>query len=330
MPIIRYEDREYACADNQTVLDSLLEQGTAVPHGCRSGFCQSCMMQAVTGEPGALARKGLEASLQAQGYFLPCICRPRDDLTVRLPPTREAHVPAQVVAVEHLSGAVARLRLRPALPVEFRPGQYLTVYRDRLTGRSYSLAGLPSEPDLEIHVRRMAGGIVSPWLYDLTPGAACELGGVAGDSFYCPGKPQQPLLLVGTGTGLAPLYGILRDALAQGHSGPIRLYHGSRHAHGLYLDAQLRALTERHPNVHYVPCVSGGEMPAGTRVGRADQMALADHRDLTGWRVFLCGHPDMVRDTRKRAFLAGAAMDSIHTDPFFPAQQQTVKVVVSG
>ena len=37
---------------------------------------------------------------------------------------------------------------------------------------------------------------------------------------------------------------------------------------------------------------------------------------LKNWRVYLCGHPDMVKATRKQAFLAGASMKDIYADPF--------------
>jgi len=52
------------------------------------------------------------------------------------------------------------------------------------------------------------------------------------------------------------------------------------------------------------------------RNGRAEDVALADHPDLSGWRVYLCGYPPMVNDARRRAFLAGAGMSDIYVDPF--------------
>ncbi len=45
-------------------------------------------------------------------------------------------------------------------------------------------------------------------------------------------------------------------------------------------------------------------------------MAFSDLADLKGWRVFLCGYPPMVHSAKKLAYLAGAALDDILTDPF--------------
>jgi NAD(P)H-flavin reductase len=79
---------------------------------------------------------------------------------------------------------------------------------------------------------------------------------------------------------------------------------------------ELRALARRFPNFSYAPCLSGAEVPAGYTAGRVHEAALRAIPNLKGWRVFLCGHPDMVGSTRKKAFLAGATLLEIHADAF--------------
>ena len=44
--------------------------------------------------------------------------------------------------------------------------------------------------------------------------------------------------------------------------------------------------------------------------------ALEDIKELAGWRIYLCGNPDMVKSLRKRCYLAGAAMKDIYIDPY--------------
>ena len=157
---------------------------------------------------------------------------------------------------------------------------------------------------------------MSNWIYeDLEPGEALDIQGPNGSCFYIPDNRERPLLLIGNGSGLSPLVGIARDALNDGHSGPIHLYHGTRLTAGLYLDKPLRALAEEYANLSYIPCLSREET-AETKHGRAEDVALADHPDLAGWRVFLCGYPPMVRDMQRRAFMAGAALPDIYIDPF--------------
>jgi len=62
--------------------------------------------------------------------------------------------------------------------------------------------------------------------------------------------------------------------------------------------------------------LSGGSGAAGCRPGRAESVAFSDLAELPGWRVFLCGYPPMVHSAKRHAYLAGAALDDILTDPF--------------
>jgi NAD(P)H-flavin reductase/truncated hemoglobin YjbI len=171
---------------------------------------------------------------------------------------------------------------------------------------------------LEVHVKRVPDGIMSNWIFDeLSENDELEFHGPKGNSYYVPGERDQPLLLIGTGTGLSPLLGIVRDALASGHSGPVYIYHGSRYPQGLYLQNTLNELAMRHKNLHPNYCVSSDDVPAGFRSGRASDVALAEHAELKGWRVYLCGHPVMVRDTHQAVLDAGAGPLEIHSDPFW-------------
>jgi NAD(P)H-flavin reductase len=161
---------------------------------------------------------------------------------------------------------------------------------------------------------------MSGWLFDeARPGDAVELQGPAGECFYVPGRPEQPLLLAGTGTGLAPLYGIARDALAHGHTGPLWLFHGAVEASGLYLVDELRELRARHPHFQYRPSVLRGPERVGVTVGALDALIQETCPRPVGWRAFLCGDPARVLSLRKKLFLAGLSLKDIHADAFLPS-----------
>jgi NAD(P)H-flavin reductase len=125
--------------------------------------------------------------------------------------------------------------------------------------------------------------------------------------------------LAGTGTGLAPLYGIVIDALQQGHTGPIHLLHGALHEQGLYLVDELRRLAEAHSNFQYSAAVLNGESATHLEVGPIDQVLMKRIPKLNGWRAFVCGDPAIVNLLKKKIFLAGAASHEIHADPFLPS-----------
>ncbi len=314
---INYSGRAVACTENETVLECLLRNGIEHPHSCRNGSCQTCMVQAVAGSVPQQASAPLKPSLREQGYFLPCICHPQDNLDIR-PVAIMERLQVAVTGIKSLGRNLVQVKLQRPEGFAYRPGQFINLFRDDNISRCYSLASHPHhEDELVLHVRRLPHGRVSGWIHDeLSQGDKIEVSGPLGDSFYVVDDQQQPLMLIGTGTGLAPLYGIIRDALHHGHTGPIHLYHGARDAADLYLGEELQRLQAEYGHFHYVPCVSGQASGDRYAAGRALDVALQRHPQLKGWRVFLCGNPEMVKLARKRAFMAGAAMQDIYADAF--------------
>lgn len=336
MPTLTVAGSSYDCTDDESVLDALSRHGVAVPNSCRKGACQSCMMRAMDGPVPAKAQTGLKETLVHEGYFLACQCHPDGDLTLASPDAASAFQQATVVFTEPLADTVQRVVLRPETPLRYRAGQFVNLRRSDGLIRSYSLASLAgAAPELEIHVKRLPGGAVSTWMCDtLRSGDPVEIGVPTGTCFYLPSRAPQNMLLIGTGTGLAPLFGIAREALLAGHQGDIHLYHGSRAREGLYLHHSLRDMHAAHGNFHYYPCVSGRDVPGDCIAGRADNIALDDTGDLRGWRVFLCGLPNMVHAVRKQAYLKGARLADIHADAFELAAHddasKTARTAVSG
>ncbi len=321
MTRIVFHGQSYDCGEKQSVLDCLTSSGVPVPSSCRAGVCQTCLMRAVKGKVPPEAQKGLKPTLVEQNYFMACSCRPNEELEVAFPEEGTGKLSASVIGIEPLNPEISRVKLYPAGPFEYRAGQYVNLFKDESTVRSYSLASV-AELDgyLELHVRKIPQGKVSTWIHDvLGPGDQIEMSEAAGDCFYAHGNPDQGLLLIGTGSGLAPLYGIVRDALHNGHKGPIHLFHGSLNTDGLYLVDELREMAEKYPNFSYTPCVSEGEAPRGFASGTVLDVALAEVPRISGWRVYLCGNPAMVNAAKKKAFLAGASMRDIYADPFVPA-----------
>ncbi len=318
MPFIKYENESFKCDTDESVLDCLLRNKQAVSFSCRSGVCQTCLMRAHSSSPPKKSQIGLKDTLQASGYFLSCICSPDEDMEVSLPGSDTvARIGARVHAKSMLNADILRLILRCDEKFDFKAGQFISLHRPDGLIRSYSIANcMNGDGVVELHIRKLPNGQMSGWVQDILEiGDTIELTGPSGSCFYIPNNLEGGILLIGTGSGLAPLNGIVRDALAQGHQGPILLYHGSWKPAGLYLVEELRQLSREHSNFEYNPCVDE-DAEDFMKMGRADQIALCEVPNLKGWSVFLCGHPEMVRTARKSAFLSGASMASIYADPF--------------
>jgi NAD(P)H-flavin reductase len=329
MPSIHFEGREIPVQVGETVLDCLLRNGIEISHSCKAGSCQSCLVKGSDGPIPEFAQKGLKDTLRAQGYFLACSCQLKADLTVaRAGP--EARVEAVISGVDRLNDTVLHVRLKPGVPLAYFAGQYVSLLREDGLARAYSLASLPDEQELALHVRIIPGGNMSEWLSHVTPGTKVWLQGPAGNCFYARGTADEPILLAGAGTGLAPLYGIVRDALRQGHTGEIWLFHGALTPSGLYLTHELSELARTHSNFHYVRSVrgncdgggnssnDGGNNSSEIEVRELDQCILSRFPSLKGWKGYVCGDPALVNSLRKKLFLAGIASKAIYTDAFVP------------
>jgi len=285
-------------------------------------------MRAVRGLVPEPAQKGLTPTMVARKLFLACQCVPTQDLEVALADDVIERIEANVCAIEVLNDEIRAVHIRTPGRFEYCAGQFVRLFMDARTSRNYSLASVPALDDVLImHVRRVPGGRVSGWIFEhLEIGDTVTISEAFGDCFYLPGRPKQDILLLGTGCGLAPLYGIVRDALNHGHRGRIHLYHGSRDACGLYLNEPLSRLAAIHPNFRYRPCISEGPSSDGYCAGTPLGVALEDNPDLTGWRIYLCGNPQMVEAARMQTFLAGAGSSEILADPFLPSGTEAAPV----
>lgn len=327
MAKLRYSGEEVESEEGETVLQALRRHGLEVSSSCEAGVCQACMLCCVQGSVPAAAQAGLRASLKEKGYFLACQCVAEGPMQLSLGALTPTFQPATLVSRDELSARIKRLRLLLESPLEFRAGQFVSLRRADGLIRSYSIACLPSDEaagqsrELELHVARVPDGRMSQWLcHDLEVGRELEIRGPCGDCCYAAETLEQPLLLVATGSGLAPILGVLRSALKAGHKGEIHLYHGGRDPGGLYLVGELQEFSAEHSNFHYYPCISG-EACSWAKHSRASDLALSDHKQLTGWQVYLCGNADMVKKTKTLAYLAGAGLDAIFADAFeFAAQ----------
>lgn len=318
MAAVEYEGARVELAPGETVLDGLLRAGHDAPHSCRAGHCLVCVARAVDGDAPPASQSTLKDAWRAQGLFLPCRAVPDRDLRVARADSATLEIGATVVDVARISHDVVRVRLEPDAPLGHRGGQFVTLVRADGLARSYSTADVPAlDPWIELHVREIQGGAMSGWIATtLARGDRVALRGPFGDCFYVEGRPEQPLLLAGTGTGLAPLVAIARDALSRGHKGRIALVHGAVVERGLYLGDELDALARAHASFELTRCVLHGEPRAGLDVGALDALVRSRFTKLAGWRVFLCGDPVLVQTMKRNAFLAGARLQDLHADAF--------------
>src|SRR6187431_1882478 len=126
--MLQFEGKDYRLEDGESVLECLLRHGEQVDSLCRSGACQSCLLRATAGSLPAAAQLGLKDAWKQQGFFLACICQPREDLTLERCDAAASYTTV-VKAVALLAPNVMGVRLARPLGFEFRAGQFVQLSR---------------------------------------------------------------------------------------------------------------------------------------------------------------------------------------------------------
>lgn len=209
-------------------------------------------------------------------------------------------VPGQF-AVIGLPAAAPRIALSDPEEPNGDPG--------RIIRRAYSIASSSLELGaLELYVNLVRSGELTPRLFALRPGDRLWLGPkITGMFTLRDVPPDRDVILVGTGTGLAPYMSMLRTELDCGGSRRFAVLAGARHSWDLGYSAELITMARLCPNLTYLATVSRPEaepVPWGGPRGHVQELwrrgALA-----RAWggapspataHVFLCGNPAMIDD----------------------------------
>lgn len=178
--------------------------------------------------------------------------------------------------------------------------------RPRLTRRAYSIASAPNQREfLEFFVVRVDEGRLTPQLWDIRENGRLWMDNEVKGEFTIENIPQnKDLVMVSTGTGIAPYVSMLRAYQGQNRWRRFILINGTRRAIDLGYHDELSRIAQEDPSVVYIPIVSREPEDSswsGLR-GRVP-VALVDqtYRRLVGapldpqdCHVFLCGNPTMI------------------------------------
>lgn len=319
MTVVFYDQTKVSVSDDESVLDGLLKNNINVNYGCKNGVCQSCMMQATDGTIPDQAQKGLTEMQIKQGYFLACQCHPTEEIFISSEEVGQPLVEGVVVSKELLSPSIIQLKIKADL--DFQPGQFVNLKNSQGIMRSYSIASLPEEGVLEFHIKHIQGGAFSHWVKEsLNVNDTLQLQGPQGECYLKTKDNNTPLLLAAMNTGLAPVLGILKQALSSNHTGPISLFIGAKDLSGHYLLDEVAKLSEQNENVqlHRV-CLEGSSPDNSIKEADIYQTIKEELSSTKDHQVYLCGAESFVKKLKKQCFLAGANMGDIFADAFVAA-----------
>lgn len=321
--------------DGETLLDAGLRAGLNLPHSCKGGHCGSCRARLVQGSIAYPNGRplGLSADEERGGHALLCQARAAsEDLTVEIrqvrPPSLEPQVkslPCRVERMQPLAPDVMAVTLR--LPANdefvFLAGQYVDIMLPGNRRRSFSIASPPpmggnDGRELELHIRRVAGGEFTQALFaGMKEKTLLRIEGPLGQ-FWFRDDSSRPALLIGGGTGFAPLRAIIKQRVASGDDRPMHLYWGARTQVDLYENAAIQKLADELVNFSYTPVLSAADPAQGWtgRTGWVHEAVMEDHPQLAAFDVYVSGPPALVEAARRDFTAHGLPAGQFFFDSF--------------
>jgi len=314
------------------LLFSLAEQGIFIPSACGGkGTCAYCKVRVLDGGGPVLPTETpfLSAQELEDNIRLSCQVKVRNDLAIEIPEElfliQEFKV--RVKSIRDLTNEVKSLSLEILSPEEgisFQPGQYIQfeVPKFKLSKepefRAFSLASPPNDLlNIELFVGRVAKGIVSTYIHDyLKEGAEIKVRGPFGDFFYRDSK--RDILMIATGTGLAPIMSILRFFQSEHIQRKTTLFFGTRKKEDLYCMDELRDLEKQLNEFKFIPTLSREPEDSAWEGDRGRVTNLIDKtvKENANIDVYICGNADMVESSADRLKEKGIPDSLIYFDKF--------------
>ena len=248
-----------------------------------------------------------------------------------------------VIDRHDLAEDLAVFRVKPDGDVfDFRAGQYTVIglpasaprfetsdpdddeipAKSKLICRAYSIASSSKINEyVELYVTLVRSGELTPRLWLLRPGDRIWLGPSAKGHFTMDElPPDKNVVLIGTGTGLAPYIAMIGDHHSCNMGRKFVVVHGARYVRELGYRDELEALDRDCSTLDYVPTVSrpGEKDDWRGHVGRVQSVfadgtidaALDEVLSPDNTHVFVSGNPEMVEDVQRNLIEQGYTLHS--------------------
>ena len=319
---------EFRVEQGETILEAALRQGVGLPYGCRNGACGKCAGDIISGKiTYASELSSLALEQQQQGKAMFCQACPQSDLQIsvrEISTSRDIEIktlPCRVEAMQLLTHDIMKLELK--LPeterLQFLAGQYIEFLLKDGKRRAFSIANAPHDDALiELHIRHVPDGQFGDYVFDgMKPKELLRLEGPLGN-YYLREDSERPIILMGGGTGFAPLKGMLEHAFHIGLDRSIHLFCGVRALRDLYMDEMVKSWSEQHANLKYTPVLSE-PLPEDNwqgKTGFVHEAIIAAYPDLSGFDVYMSGPPPMIKAGMDAFYAHGLPESQIYSDSF--------------
>jgi toluene monooxygenase electron transfer component len=327
---------EYTCGADDTLLRAGLRAGLGMPYECNAGSCGTCKVELVEGQVHSLRpdAPGLSERDRAKNRVLACQARAATDCAIKVrlrpenvPRHRPARFKATLASFRDLTHDMREFHFEAAHGSPgFLPGQYALFYLPGLDApRTYSMSNIDDgSGDWHFIVRRVPGGVGTVTLFDkVAVGSQITLDGPYGLAYLRTDSPRD-LVLIGGGSGLAPVLSLARGAVAEPKLAgrKIHVFYGARTRKDLCGRAELETLPGFASRITFTPVLSHhGDDSVETWEG-AKGFVHEIARDFVGERwndyeYYFAGPPPMAEAVQKMLIEKRVPYPQVHFDSFY-------------
>jgi toluene monooxygenase electron transfer component len=324
---------EYSCAGDDTLLRAGLRAGLGLPYECNAGSCGTCKVELLEGEVHSLRPEapGLTERDRAKNRVLACQSRPTTDCSIKVrlrpenvPLHRPARFQATLESSRDLTHDMREFTFRTKDAPGFLPGQYALFYLPGVEApRTYSMSNVDDGSGTwQFIVRRVAGGTGTVTLFDKVPvGATITLDGPYGLAYLRADSPRD-LILIGGGSGLAPVLSLARGAVAEPALAGRRIdvFYGARTTRDLCGETELCALPGFGKRLFFHAVLSHSQDEEGWK---GPSGFVHDHaREHIGDRwadfeYYFAGPPPMAQAVQQMLIEKRVPYPQVHFDSFY-------------
>ena len=204
----------------------------------------------------------------------------------------------------------------------FVAGQFAMVHLEKegkAHKKPYSIASSPTlakeKNQIELCIKLVEGGFVSTWFFGLKEQDTLHTSLPYG--VFTVREPwEENLIFVGTGTGIAPLRGMIERLYEQGCEKNIWLIFGNRYESDILYHEEWRALQKKHSKFHFIPTVSRSKTWSGETAYVQEIVKKKFAGQTAGLDFYGCGLVPMCQQLKATLLEMNIPKDKIHFEQF--------------
>lgn len=223
----------------------------------------------------------------------------------------------KIIKIEkETNGSITLCFKQPALrKIKYKAGQYITLIvriNGRKYARPYSFSSAPSvDATLDVTVKRIPNGVVSNFVNtELKVGDVVEVLEPMGDFTYENIKPKQTIFLWGVGSGITPLFSIIKEVLYNLPDTFIHLIYGNKNQDSTIFRNQLNLLKQEYPTVFSMTnfysqldhVIESNSIHKGRISSEFVTHLVSQHKNVKESVHYICG-PKGLKDTIQKSLI---------------------------